>query len=99
MRTEIAADSGWEVLDFLAVPPENRRQGIGTALVESGVREAERLGLDIFVHSKEAGLGVYGRLGFRRLEHVVLDDSKFGGNGKYGAYFLLKEVKKRSDSE
>ena len=57
-------------------------------LVESGVREAEKMGLDIFVLAMKAGLGVYQRVGFKLLDKVIQDDSKYGGKGEYGAYVL-----------
>ena len=63
-------------------------------LVESGIREAKKMDLDIFVLAFKAGLGVYKRAGFKLLDQVIQDDSKFGGTGEYGAYFLVKEVEK-----
>ena len=72
-------------------------------LVESGIIEAGKLGLDVFVHAKTAGLGVYQRAGFRLLDRVILDDSAYGGKGAYGSYFLVKEVgegkSKREDED
>lgn len=58
-------------LDYLAVHPDNRGKGIATALVESGMRQANLLGLDIFVHAFRAGMGVYKRLGFRIEEELI----------------------------
>jgi ribosomal protein S18 acetylase RimI-like enzyme len=70
-------------LDYLAVHPDNQGKGIGKALVESGMKEAERLGLDIFIHAMKAGVGVYKRLGFKIEKELVQDDSIFGGDGEY----------------
>ncbi|MCJ1433060.1 hypothetical protein MMC27_002419 [Xylographa pallens] len=84
-----------KVLDHLAVLPGYRGQGVGTMLVESGVRAAEEMGLDVFVLGMKAGLGVYRRVGFELVEQIVQDDSRFGGKGEYGAYFLVREVGKR----
>jgi hypothetical protein len=55
--------------------------------------EAEKLGLDVFIHAMEAGLGVYKRLGFRIKREFVLDDSKFGGPGDHSVYFMVYEQK------
>lgn len=63
-------------------------------LVESGIREAEKLGLDIFVHAKQCGLNVYLRAGFKLLEQIIQDATKYGGDEEYAAYFLVKEVSK-----
>ena len=62
-------------LDYLAVHPQHQGKGVGTALVESGMREAEKLGLDIFIQGMKAGLGVYRRLGFHVEKEFVEDDS------------------------
>lgn len=51
---------------------------MGTALVESGMKEAEKLDLDIFIQAMEAGLGVYRRLGFHVEKEFVEKDSKNG---------------------
>ena len=64
-------------------------------LVESGIKEAEKMGLDIFVLAFKVGLGVYRRMGFKLPDQIIQDDSKYGGKGEYGAYFLVKESKKQ----
>ena len=63
-------------------------------LVESGIREAEKMGLDIFVVGMKAGLGVYQRAGFKLLDQIIQDDSRFGGKGEWGTYFLEFESSK-----
>lgn len=79
-------------LDYLAVHPDNKGKGIGTALVESGIQYAEKVRLPIFARAFMAGLGIYRRLGFKEVERVIQDDSQFGGKGKYGAYFVIYDV-------
>lgn len=71
--------------------PENQRKGVGTALVKSGMIEAKKLGLDIFILAFEAGMGVYKRLGFQIEKELVQDDSMYGGKGKYSTYFMIYE--------
>jgi len=80
------------VLDYLAVHPDYRRQGIASMLVQEGVKQAEKLGLDTFVMACEDGKGVYEKAGFMLLEQVVEDDSLFGGEGEYTSYFLEKKA-------
>jgi GNAT superfamily N-acetyltransferase len=79
-------------LDYLAVHPENQRKGVGTALVESGIRYAKSVGIPIFTMAFNASRGFYERLGFREVERIVQDDSRYGGAGKYGAYFMVYDV-------
>lgn len=88
--------SGWLMLnkialDYLAVHPTQQRRGVATALVRSGMRQAEKLGLDIFVHAMKPGVPVYERLGFRMERELIQDDSQYGGPGLFGDYFLIYE--------
>jgi predicted N-acetyltransferase YhbS len=83
-----------EGLDYLAVHPENKGKGIATLLVESGIRAAERMGIDLFVLAFRAGVGVYKRLGFVVVKEILLDDRKFGGTGDYGGWLMIKEIPK-----
>lgn len=84
-----------QVLDYLAVHPDNRGQRVGSMLVESGIEEARKMSLDVFVHGMKAGLGVYKRAGFKLVDQMILDDSPYGGKGEYGSYFLVKEAEEK----
>lgn len=55
------------------------------------MREAERLGLDIFILAMKAGVGLYKRLGFRVEKELVQDDSMYGGSGEYYVCFMVYE--------
>lgn len=90
-RAIISEGRRFVCLDYLAVAPEWRKRGIATALVKEGLRVAERLGEDTFVTACRMGRSVYLRCGFRVIESVVQDDSKFGGEGEYSMTFLVKE--------
>lgn len=79
-------------LDYLAVHPDNQGKGVATALVESGVRAAERMGLPIFVFAFKVARGIYERSGFTELERIIQDDTPFGGTGEYGVYFMVHDV-------
>ncbi|KAI0393154.1 acyl-CoA N-acyltransferase [Xylariaceae sp. FL0594] len=76
-------------LDYLAVHPENKGKGIGTALVAEGILQARNLGLPIFTMAYKAGLGIYKRLGFKEVDRVIQDTAPWGGVGEYGAYFMI----------
>ncbi|KAH8694012.1 hypothetical protein BGW36DRAFT_361834 [Talaromyces proteolyticus] len=88
----ILAEKPYITLDYLAVHPENKRKGIATALVESGIHCAEKIGLPIFILAFKAGRSIYERLGFKEVYRVIQDDSKYGGQGEYGAYFMVYDV-------
>lgn len=57
------------------------------------MREAEKLGLDIFIHAQKEGLRLYQRLGFRLEAEIVQDDSKYGGTGDYWNGMMIFEQK------
>jgi predicted N-acetyltransferase YhbS len=73
------------------VHPKNQGRGIATDLVRSGLCQAEKLGLPVLVMAFDVSRGIYFRLGFREVEQVLQDDTKFGGSGHYNAYFLIWE--------
>jgi predicted N-acetyltransferase YhbS len=79
----------------LAVHPENQGKGVATALVQSGMRQAEKMGLNIFVLAFKARVGVYKRLGFHIERELVQDDSMYGGKGEYAVYFMIYEQNDR----
>ncbi|KAI0412000.1 acyl-CoA N-acyltransferase [Xylaria grammica] len=85
----ILAEKRYIKLDYLAVHPENKGKGIGTALVAHGIRQSEKMGFPIFAMAYKAGLGIYTRLGFKEVNRVIQDNSQWGGVGEYGAYFMV----------
>ncbi|KAI1871502.1 uncharacterized protein JN550_004496 [Neoarthrinium moseri] len=93
IKKEILGRKPYLRLDYMAVHPENQGKGIATTLVESGMEQADMLGLDIFVLAFQAGRGVYKRLGFRIEQELVQDDSMYGGTGEYAVYFMIYEHK------
>jgi ribosomal protein S18 acetylase RimI-like enzyme len=61
------------------------------------MKQAEILGLDIFMIAMKAGVGLYKRLGFRIEKEIVQDDSKYGGESEYYQYFMIYEQDPRSN--
>ena len=82
-------------MDYLAVHPDNKRKGIGSMLVASGMKQAEKMGVDVFVLAFNQGKPVYTKLGFKLLDQLEQDDTPYGGKGNYGTYFMEYEVNKK----
>lgn len=57
------------------------------------MREAEKLGLDIFVHAFRSGRGLYKRLGFRIAAEITQDDSMYGGTGEFWNGMMIFDQK------
>ncbi|ROW04791.1 hypothetical protein VMCG_04931 [Cytospora schulzeri] len=99
IKKPILARKPYMRLDYLAVHPDNQRKGAATALVQSGMRVAEKLGLDIFIHAMKAGVELYKRQGFRIEAELVQDDSMYGGTGEYYVCMMTYEQKSPSNVE
>ncbi|PMD29636.1 acetyltransferase [Hyaloscypha variabilis F] len=98
VKNEILGRRAFMRLDMLAVAPEHQKKGVGTALVRSGMREAEKLGLDIFAHATSEGVPLYKRLGFKIEREIVQDDSMYGGTGQHYTCFMIYEQDRGSYS-
>ena len=75
-------------LDYLAVHPKYQRRGVASLLTKSGIAQAEKMKIDIFVFGFRAGLGVYQKCGFALLDQLIQDDTMYGGEGEYATFFL-----------
>lgn len=79
--------------------PENQGKGIATALVASGIKIAEEMGLDIFLLAFKRGWGVYKRLGFRTERELIQDDTIYGGQGEYAVRYMIYDAHTKAGEE
>lgn len=71
------------VLSVLATLLEYRGNGIGSALIERGLREAKDLNLSEFwLDASEDGHDLYVKYGFEDVELIPLNLEKYGGVGQ-----------------
>ncbi len=69
-------------LNTLVVHPEYQRRGIGKMLLEDGLKEADRLGIQAVLGASKQGLGLYRKCGFTDFETMEIDLWKYdGGEG------------------
>lgn len=60
-------------------------------LVKSGIEQADKLGLDIFLVAMGGNaLGMYKQHGFEQLDGLVQDLKPWGAEGVYETYILVK---------
>jgi GNAT superfamily N-acetyltransferase len=69
------------VLDLCAVDPEFQRRGIALKLVQWGLEEAKRRGLEATTEASEMGRHVYAKLGFKPVADVefIIDEDVIKG--------------------
>lgn len=70
------------VLNILATSPRAQRRGVGTQLLEDGLREADATGLQAVLVSSEIGEPLYRKHGFLEYEVMTLNLSEYEGEGK-----------------
>ncbi len=67
---------------MLIVKPECQRQGIGSKLLEQGLREVDEAGLQCVLAASKEGLGLYRKFGFVEFETMKLKYWEYdGGEG------------------
>jgi predicted N-acetyltransferase YhbS len=60
-------------MDDTSVHPDHQRRGVGSVLLEYGVRKADELGIECFVEATDEGMGLYKKFGFMNLTKVLVD--------------------------
>ena len=61
-------------------------------LVRWGVEEAKRRGVPAYLESSEAGHSLYQKCGFRDLELLSVDLSKWGATRKHNTWAMIYEA-------
>ncbi|KAI9375185.1 acyl-CoA N-acyltransferase [Aspergillus egyptiacus] len=79
------------VLEFLATHPDAQRKGVGKALLTWGMERADQLQRRIYLEATTEGLPVYEKLGWRELARVVLDYSRWGGEGGQELTLMVRD--------
>ncbi|KAE8548901.1 hypothetical protein TMatcc_010238 [Talaromyces marneffei ATCC 18224] len=87
----IRRDGPFLTLDYLTTNPVFWRRGIGSMLVQSGLKVADQHAIKTYVMSEPAALKLYLNLGFKLVETVSTDYSQYGGTEPMVHYFLIRE--------
>jgi predicted N-acetyltransferase YhbS len=81
------------VLDLLTVDKYHQRMGIGAKLVEVGLADADRLDLPVYLESTAAAKALYARSGFAQMGETRFDLAKYGGEGEWASWVMVREAK------
>ncbi len=81
-----------EDLRSLYTDPKHQRRGAGHMLVQWGVNEAARLRLPMYLESTATGHELYKSCGFRDVEELNVDMTKYGGDGIHTSWAMRRDV-------
>jgi len=79
------------------VDPEYQRRGIGTQLLEWGIKKADELHAKIWLTSTPKAASTYQRNGWKVVETHEVDLEKYGGEGLYRRTWMLKQPAEKTD--
>lgn len=79
------------VLGTLNTDPKHSRRGAGALLLQWGIEEGRKRGLPVYLHSSLQGHALYLKHGFRDLEELVADFSKWGLEERNYNWAMVKE--------
>ena len=81
-------------LKLLHTNPEHQRRGAASMLLKWGADEADRLGLESYLEASPDGKFLYEKRGFRELETIKMDFSKWGGPKDHPTTLMLRPASK-----
>ena len=81
------------VLGMLMTHPEHHRRGAGKMLVQQGTAFADDAGLPCYLEGSPAGHRLYLNMGFKDVETLDMDMSKFGSEGIHPHYVMIRPAK------
>jgi GNAT superfamily N-acetyltransferase len=79
------------VLDLLATLPAHQGRGIGSAILKWGTSKADAWGRRLYLEATVEGLPVYVKYGWRPVEEMILDRTRFGGQGKETYMIMIRD--------
>ncbi|TVY40911.1 hypothetical protein LOCC1_G006358 [Lachnellula occidentalis] len=79
-------------LSLFFVHPEYQRQGIGSLLLEWGMKKADEMKARIWIASTPQAVSTYERNGWKVVERYDVMLEKYGGRGVYSRAWMLREL-------
>ena len=76
---------------MLAVAPSHQRRGVGSLLIQHGLRYADRANARTYVEAAPAGERLYKRLGWKEVDEVLLDLEPYGRNDVVITKLMFRE--------
>lgn len=70
-------------LESLFAHPDHQGKGVGKALLQRCIQDAEELGLAVFLEATQEGLPLYAKNGFESVRTNIFDAKEFGVEGTH----------------
>lgn len=80
-----------QVLSLLGVAPAHQGKGAGSALIKRGLDDADANNARAYVEASPYGLPVYKKRGWKEIDRVIMDMSKYGGQGLAAEVLMMRE--------
>jgi GNAT superfamily N-acetyltransferase len=78
-------------VQLLATAPAYQRRGLGNRLLKHVLQMADKEGKMAYIEATDAGFPIYLKLGWKQIDVVELDLSKYGGKGIASNRLMLRE--------
>ncbi|KAL3418567.1 acetyltransferase [Phlyctema vagabunda] len=92
-RTKYVDHNTTYVLDMLAVDPDHQRKGLGGLLLRHVLERVDKEGKQAYLEATKAGVGLYAKLGWRKIDEMVIDTKPYGGEGVEEEVIMMRDPK------
>ncbi|KAL6713246.1 hypothetical protein ACLMJK_009367 [Lecanora helva] len=102
MRHKYASGQPHLLLNIMITDPPHQRRGAASMIVKWGCEKADELGLPAYLEATAAGLPIYLKEGFEKLDEVIIDCDAWpgglgpGGTGKHRYAMLYRPARRTS---
>ncbi|KAL1984846.1 hypothetical protein VTN96DRAFT_8601 [Rasamsonia emersonii] len=98
-RSQYMGGKRYALLEVLVTLPQYQNSGIGSRLIQTGLRLAEHdFGLvHAWLEASAEGYPLYRKFGFRDVDSIVMDLNKYGGTGSTRHVCMLRSADEHSN--
>ena len=68
-----------QVLKAIVTLPAHQKKGCASALIQSGLEIVDSRGAKAFLEAVPRGRSLYGKFGWKNVDEIIFDLSKYGG--------------------
>ncbi|KAI9743803.1 MAG: hypothetical protein M1818_002537 [Claussenomyces sp. TS43310] len=95
MEDKYVVDDDMYVMHLLATHPDYQRRGLARTLLAKFLACADAEGRRAYIEATPAGHALYASLGWRDVDEIVVDVTKWGGAEPYVNWVMVREPQKK----